>query len=238
MDMRGYISEIKLKLTGGILDLELEDSALEQVVNAAFREIQRYIDSTLLATIPYKPCIDLSECGVSSVSRVFRAKGYLNSDGTENAGTMVDPMYAAQWQLLGGVGGLYNMQDWTYNYGAWNTMLQVRNTTSTDLIFRFDRHTCKLYINVAYDKPQYITIEYVPRYNDVSQIASDFWIDKLMRLSIAIAKETIGRVRNRFTQSNALWQQDGQAILEEGIAEQAAIREELTANSQLVFPID
>lgn len=59
-----------------------------------------------------------------------------------------------------------------------------------------------------------------------------------MRLSIAIAKETIGRVRNRFTQSNALWQQDGQAILEEGIAEQAAIREELTANSQLVFPID
>lgn len=53
-------------------------------------------------------------------------------------------------------------------------MLQVRNTTSTDLIFRFDRHTCKLYVNVAYDKPQYITIEYVPRYNDVSQIASDF----------------------------------------------------------------
>ena len=96
MDMQGYISEIKLKLTGGILDLELEDSVLEQIVNAAFREIQRYIDSTLLATIPYKPCIDLSECGVSSVSRVFRAKGYLNSDGTENAGTMVDPMYAAQ----------------------------------------------------------------------------------------------------------------------------------------------
>ena len=73
MDMQGYISEIKLKLTGGILDLELEDSVLEQIVNAAFREIQRYIDSTLLATIPYKPCIDLSECGVSSVSRVFRA---------------------------------------------------------------------------------------------------------------------------------------------------------------------
>lgn len=238
MDMQGYISEIKLKLTGGVLELEIDDSTLEQVVNSAFREIQRYIDTTLLATIPYKPCIDLSECGVSSVSRVFRAKGYLSSDGIENASTMVDPMYAAQWQLLGGVGGLYNVQNWAMNYASWNSMLQIRNTASTDLIFRYERHTSKLYINAAFDKPQYITIEYVPRYDDVSQIASDFWIDKLMRLSVALTKTILGKIRSRFTQSNALWQGDGESMTAEGNEELAAIREELVANSQVVYPLD
>lgn len=237
MDMNAYISEIKLKLTGAVLDLEIEDSTLEQIVNSAFREIQRYIDSTRLATIPYKSCIDLSNCGVSSVSRVFRSKSYYSNDGTQD-GTMIDPMYATQWQLLGGVGGIYNVPDWTMNYAAWNTLLQIRNSASTDLQFRFDRNTNYLYINTSGDIPSYITIEYVPRYNDVSEIVSDYWIDRLMRLSLAIAKQVIGRVRTRYTQSNALWTQDGERILEEGNAEYNQIIEELTNATQLVYPID
>ena len=53
-------------------------------------------------------------------------------------------------------------------------MLQIRNTMSTDLSFRFDRHTNLLYINTNGDKPDYITIEYVPRYDSVDEIASDY----------------------------------------------------------------
>lgn len=83
-------------------------------------------------------------------------------------------------------------------------MLQLRNTTSTDLIFRYDRHSNYLYVNVAYDKPEYITIEYVPRYDDASQIVSDYWIDMLIKLAVALTKVTLGRIRSRFTQSNAL----------------------------------
>ena len=94
MDMQSYIDEIKLKLGGGVLDLELDDSSLQKVVNAAFREIQRYIDSTRLATLPYKPCIDLSEFPVSSVSRVFRSQGF-SGDSNGNS-LMQDPVYMAQ----------------------------------------------------------------------------------------------------------------------------------------------
>lgn len=75
---------------------------------------------------------------------------------------------------------------------------------STDLAFRFDKHTNRLYINIAYNKPNYITIEYVPRYNDVSQIVSDYWIDMLIRLAVALTKVTVGTIRRRYTQSNAL----------------------------------
>ncbi len=98
MDLSSYKDEILLKLGGGVLDLEIDDSTLEKIINAAFREIQRYIDTTRLATIPYKSCIDLSTCGVSSVVRVFRSQGTLSASTSadSNSSLMMDPMYAAQ----------------------------------------------------------------------------------------------------------------------------------------------
>lgn len=151
---------------------------------------------------------------------------------------MADPIYMAQWQVLSGNGANYNTDQWTYNYAAWNTMLQMRNTMSTDLSFRFDRAEQKLYINCAFDIPEKITVEYIPRFNDVGEITSDYWIDVLVRLSTALTKCIVGRIRTRFTQNNAQWSQDGERILEEGNTEAAAIRDELKKNNQLVLGID
>ena len=54
----------------------------------------------------------------------------------------------------------------------------------------------------------------------------------------ALAKITLGRIRTRYTQSDALWTQDGAAILEEGTQELNDIRERLQKSTQLVYPID
>ena len=237
MDLQGYISEIKLELTGGVLQLELSDDVLAQLVNAALREVQRYIDSTRIITIPYSSCIDLSEYKVSSVSRVFRAEGYVIANSDVNSAAYTDPMYLAMWQMMSGNGNLYGLDDWAYNYSAWNTALQVRNTLSTDLIFRFDKSTNKLYINTAFDVPDKITIEYVPYYTDVSEVTSDFWVDIIMRLSIALAKVTIGRIRTKFSQTNALWSLDAN-ILTEGQEELTNLRELMRTSTQLTYGID
>lgn len=239
MDLQAYKDEISFKLTGGILECELDDKALDQVLKAALREVQRYIDTTVIKTIPYSNCIDLSEYNVSSVSRVYRAKGFMANDSDENNGTSpADPMYASQWQLLSGTGNMYNFNDYVYNYAAYNTLQQIRNTTSTDLAFRYDKSSNKLYINIATSKPSNITIEYVPIFNDVSEIKSDYWIDIIVRLATAIAKVTLGRIRSRYTQNNALWIQDGPTMLEEGNQELTDIREKLQASTQLCYPID
>ena len=238
MELSAYKDEILFKLTGGVLECELDDKALTQVLNAALREVQRYIDTTVIKTIPYEACIDLSEYNVSSVSRVYRAKGFVANDSDENRLSPADPMYASQWQLLSGTGNMYNFNDYVYNYAAYNTLQQIRNTTSTDLAFRYDKPSNKLYINMATNKPKDITIEYIPRFNDVSEITSDYWIDIIIRLATAVAKVTLGRIRTRFTQSNALWTQDGEKMLEEGNQELADIREKLQASTQLCYPID
>lgn len=237
MDRKAYRDEIAFRLTGGVLELELDDSALDKVIDAAFRELQRYIDTSKFITLPYKSCIDLKDCGVSAVTAVYRCEGFASS---EEAGgdSALDPMYAMQWQLLSGVGNIFNMTDYVYNYAAWNTTLQIRNTTSTDLAFIYDSEKEKLYINTTSNMPNYITVEFVPRYKDVSEIVSDYWIDMVMRLSVALAKVTLGRIRSRYTQSGALWGQDGERLLEEGNSELSDLRDKLYTNSTLAYPID
>ena len=238
MDMQQLKDEVTLKLTGDIVDLELSDSAITKLCNSALRELQRYYDGTRLITIPYTSCIDMKPYKANSVARIYRAQGYMNADSNTNASAVVDPMQASQWQLLYGMGNVNRMQDYAYNYASWNTLLQIRNTTSTDLAFRYDKYDEKLYINISSNQPNSITIEYVPQLQDVSEIVSDFWNDILVRLTVALTKITVGRVRSKFKQSNALWVLDGDTLLEESNAELNALREELKASTQLCYPID
>lgn len=102
MNKSAFRDEIKLRLTGGLLELEVDDSVLDKVIDAALREIQRYICMTKIITVPYSKCIDLSSVKdsdgnnlkVSSIVRIYRTSGYLDTSCDEYG--VVDPMYVAQ----------------------------------------------------------------------------------------------------------------------------------------------
>lgn len=237
MDMKAIKDEIQLKLTGDVLEMELSDASLTKIVNSSLREIQRYIDTVAIVTIPYSRCIDLSEHNISSVIGVRRSEGFM-VDTEETNGAVMDPMYASQWQILSGLGNVRNLANYAYNYASWNTILQIKNTTSTDLAFQYDKLSNKLYVNVSSNLPETITVIYIPRFDDVSQITSDFWIDILIRHAVAQTKIVVGRVRTKFKQSNALWVLDGDTLLQEGTTELTALREELKSSTQLVYGID
>jgi len=237
MKISAYRDEIKTQLTGGVLELELNNATLDKLINSAFREVQRYINTVKIMTIPFARCIALKDSCVSAVTGVYRAQGYYSNNGGTSP-LVTDPMYMMQWQILSGNGTFYNLNDWVYNYAAWNSVLQIRNSMSTDLAYFYDKSEEKLYINIASDFPDLITIEYVPRYNSVEDITSDYWIDIIMKLSVALAKVALGRVRSKYTQSNALWTLDGPQLLEEGNTELRELREILRTQSNLSFPID
>lgn len=233
MKMQSYVDEIKLKITGGVLDLEIEDSVIQQIITSAMRELQRYICSTKIVTLPYTKCINMKDYKVNAITRVYRANGI---DSITNGTT--DPMSISMWQIYGGTSGLYNMQDAVYNYAAYNTMQQISNTLSTDLSWYYEDAENNLYINTTLDSGTSVTVEYVPRYDNVEEITSDYWVDFLMRLSTALTKVAVGRIRSRFTQSNALWTQDGETLLAEGQQELAEIRAYLQKNTQLIYAVD
>lgn len=237
MKMQAYIDEIKMELTGGVLDLEIDDTLLQKVVNASLREVQRYICSTKVITIPYEKCIDLTKYKVNSVTNVFRATGIGVGDSNNQQESTVDPVQVGLWQLTSNYGNLYNFNDYLSRFGAWSTIEQIQNTLSTDLAYYYQDAEHKLYINTTLSAGSYITIEYVPRYDNVEDVTSDFWIDVIMRMAKAKSKIIIGTIRKKYTQSNALWQLDTD-ILTRGEEEYTNLQNYLQSNSQLFFPMD
>jgi len=242
MTTQDIIEEIKLELTGYLLDMEIDDTTIESVIKKCLRELERYFDETTMVTVPFASCIDLKDSKLDLKENVSSIVGIYRTDvpGDNNGGinVMSDPMWAQQWMLFSNGGTMYNLNDYILNYASWNTLLQIKNTMSTDLAFKEDRHNNKLYINHYLDTPSKITIEYVPKLTSIEAIQSDYWIDILIKMSTAMTKIVLGRIRTRFTQSNALWAQDGEKLLEEGNSDLKELRETLRINSNMVYPID
>lgn len=240
MKLEDVLDEIKLELTGCVLDMEITDETLVSVVKKSLRELERFWDETTMITVPFASCIDLSgeffKEHVSSIVKVYRTEGLGDSGG--NISVMNDPIQMAQFAIFSNGGTMYNLNDYVMNYASWMTMGQIKNTMSTDMAFKEDRHNKKLYINRAMSSPSLVTIEYIPKLRSVEDIKSDYWIDILIKYCVALTKVVLGRIRTRFNQSNALWTQDGDKILEEGNTELKELREILRVNSNMTYLID
>ena len=83
-----------------------------------------------------------------------------------------------------------------------------------------------------------ITIQYIPDYKDVEEITEVFWMDIILRLATAYAKQAIGRIRSKYTLNSSAYSLDGEAMLQEANTEIQEIRTFLETNDDLVFPID
>ena len=238
MTLTDYVEAIKLELSGGILELEISDEIIGKLVLQSLKEVQRYIDETKLVQVPFSSCIDLTDFKHSSITAIYRADA-VGDEGKGNGGiSSVDPAYAQVWLAYSNGSTMYNLNNYLMNYMTYNTLLQIRNTSSTDLAFKEDKHDNKLYINTSAGIPASIVIEYVPLFETVDDIKSDYWIDILQRLSLALTKRALGRIRSTFKQSNALWTLDGDQLLEEGNRELSELREILRNNSTLFYPVD
>lgn len=231
-----YINDIKLELTGGVLNLEISDDTIGMCVKKEFHEIQRYLDETRIIQVPFSRCIDLSGFKYKNIVAVYRTSAV--GDVPSDSSSFTDPMYAQIWMTFGNGVNMYNLNEYLLNYMSYNTLLQTRNTISTDLAFKEDRDKKKLYINVSTGIPDQIAIEYIPIYEDVSEIQSSYWEDMLLRLSTAYVKVVLGNIRTRFTQVNSLWSQDGDNMRTEGNNELAALRETLRSNASMIYIVD
>lgn len=240
MKMEDVINEVKLELSGGLLDLEIEDATLKRIVQKALRELQRYWDETSRITVPYAQCIDFKGTPLAeacSIVKCYRTVGIGDTDSSDQR--LLDPAYLQMWTIFSNGNLQYSLQDYIMNYASWSTLGQIRNTRSTDMAFKVDTHNLKLYINgYSMGAGDRVTIEYIPKLNHVEDIKSDYWIDILIRLCVDYAKIALGRIRTRYTQSNSLWTQDGQTRLDEGNSDLKDLRELLRTNSSIVYPID
>lgn len=228
MTREEYVDDIKTSLGFPIVDVEVE-SILGKIVDKAFREVRRYVTETHFVTIPYSSKgIDVSKYKIDSIIQIFR---------TSNPARTVDftDIYTLSTVNTGNSSSVnLLLSDYLYR----TQMTQIKNTISTDLDFTYDKDNQKLYINAVYPRPTHVTLAYNPVFLDVSDIKEPYWENYIQRLSLAFAKETLGRVRGKYDLSSSLYKLDGDQLVSEGISERDAVRQELVENSDLAFPID
>lgn len=228
MTREEYVEDIKISLGAPIVEVEIEE-LLGKIVDKAFREVRRYITETRFMTIPYSSQgIDVSGYHIDTVEYVLRTNNPARTTDFTDIYTLstVNTGNATSVNLL--------LSDYLYR----TQMTQIKNTISTDLDFTFDKSAQKLYINTVYPIPATVTLVYIPEFKDVSDVKENYWITYIQRLSLAFAKETLGRVRGKYNLSSSLYKLDGDQLISEGISERDAVRQELNENSDIVFPID
>lgn len=223
-----YIEDIKISLGYPIVEVEI-DETLGKLVDKAFREIRRYIVDTRFVTIPYSSSgIDVRKYKIDSIIQIFRTSNPARTVDFTDIYTLstVNTGNASPVNLL--------LSDYLYR----TQMTQIKNTISTDLDFTYDKEDQKLYVNAVYPVPETITLAYNPCLEDVSEIKEPYWENYIQRLSLAFAKETLGRVRGKYDLSSSLYKLDGSQLISEGISERDTVRQELNENSDIVLPID
>lgn len=232
MESSDYIDSVKLQLTGGILESEIDDDTYEKILDMSLKEINKYYNATELISLPASSCIDLKgHPEIATVVNVYRQNPTIQGENYNS-----DPVSMSM--LQNGIGTMYFRKQAIYGILAYNTAQRMSNTLSTDLIFKEDKKARKLYINIPQGDSGNFTIEYIPRLMDASDIVSTHWEDMLMRLFLAHCKIALGRIRTRFTQSGAVWTGDGETILNEGTSELEAIREALRKANDFMSPVD
>ena len=233
-----YIDYLKRQVTGGRIKCEIPDQNIGELLDDCLDDLQRFISQTKLVTVPYSRCIDLKDFDHNAIIHVYRTEGYTGDTTSGVTTSDTDPLYAQTWTAFTTGGSMYNLQNYLLNYASYSTLLQVRNTLTTDLDFKEDKIHDKLYITSDYGSPARITIEYIPIFRSVEELTSNYWINIFKTYSLAKFKIVLGRIRTRYKQNNIQWDNDGEKLLAEGLAELDKINERLTINDNLFEPLD
>ena len=225
MKMEEIVDQVSF-LLGIPANNNVEDLQIEKAVDIAFRELKRYIRTPVEKTVSYATRIDLVANGIKTkkVTNVQAAYPRIGlTMNTIDSGNVFQ--VAAAVNVYSAVGNTSSINiDPIMSEAA---MAQVRNTLATDFQWRYDKLNQVVYVAHRDPKPASVTIQYVPDYEDVSEIVGETWIDYLVRLSTANMKLALGRSRSKYTIEGSNVRLDGETLLSEANEELRTIREEL-----------
>jgi hypothetical protein len=108
--------------------------------------------------------------------------------------------------------------------------MQIKNTLSTDMQPVFDKKNNCLYVTAQSPFPSHITITYQPWYETIDEVDDPLWDNLIRRVAVGILRENIGLARSKYAIANSPVQNNGEKMVDLGLAEQAEVRAELKAS--------
>ena len=225
MTMDEMVSDISF-LLGIPANENVEGLSIQHAVLIAFREVKRYLRTSVEKTVPYATRIDLVETGIHTlnVQNVFAAYPRIGMTlNTISSGNVFQ--IAASVNINSAIGNTstINIDPIITEMG----MAQVRNTLSTDFQWEYDVDNQVVYCAHRDPRPVAVTIRYVPDYQDVSEIKNPTYVDYILRMATAYMKLSQGRSRSKYKIADSNVELDGDILLQEANSELETIREEL-----------
>lgn len=225
MTMAEIVDQVSFML-GLPANENLEELQPEKAVKIAFQELKRYIRTPVEKTVPFSTRIDLVAQGIKTVNILDVKPAYprigLTMSSIDSGNVF---QVAASVNVYSAIGNTSSINiDPIMTEMA---MAQVRNTLTTDFQWDFDSGNQVVYCTHRDPRPAAVTIQYVPDYQDVSELKSNTWINYLIRMSEANMKIALGRARSKYKIEGSNVSLDGDVLLQEAHTELEAIRTEL-----------
>jgi hypothetical protein len=234
-----YADYICKLLGGSVVDIELEDD-IEDFIDLALLKVKPYIGSTKLITLPASDKIDLSDKKIYAVINVYRGTPIQTTNittATKGSGQS-DDAYLFNPGLFNYANNLLGITS-TDSVAITILTNQVINQASgrpSDLEFVYDDDI--LYVELANAGCSEITVEYIPDYDDVSEITEPFWINYILNIAVAYTKIALGRARGKYKLSNLPYEMDSDTLLSEGNQELENLTTKLEDLNDINYIID
>ena len=234
MTMAEIVDQVSFML-GLPANENLEELQPEKAVKIAFQELKRYIRTPVEKTVAFSTRIDLVAEGIKTVNVLDVKPAYprigLTMSSIDSGNVF---QVAASVNVYSAIGNTSSINiDPIMTEMA---MAQVRNTLTTDFQWDFDVANQIIYCTHRDPRPAAVTVQYVPDYQDVSEIKNNTWINYLIRMSEANMKIALGRARSKYKIEGSNVSLDGDILLQEAHTELDAIRTELeTKKNKLVI---
>lgn len=225
MKMAEIVDEVSF-LLGLPANENVEGISIERAVLIAFRELKRYIKNPVEKTVPFATRLDLEALGIvtKKVLNVSTAKPRIGlTMSSIDSGNVFQVAAAVNTYSAIGQTSSINIDPIMTEMA----MAQVRNALSTDFQWKYDTDNNVIYCTHRDPRPAFVTVRYVPDYQDVSEINNNTWIDYLVRMSVANMKLALGRTRSKYRVEGSNVSLDGDTLLAEANAELEQIREQL-----------
>lgn len=219
-----YLDYIRHGLGAPVIKLEVEQFLTELLLQA-FEEMKHYITDKCALSLPFQNQINMSQYKVASVEDVWRGQNNVSPVTYSGLG---------YYKMIPGQGMSGMVSDYA-------NALRIRSnlaTISTDMDFFYEKPTQRLYVYANQSPPSTITIIYQPEYETPEDIWEPYWQDQLKQMALSWARISIGEIRSKYTRSGALWNINGESILQRGLADLATQRQYLRANRNLSASLD
>lgn len=212
MNQPEMVQQIKSELGGSKVNIEVEDSDIEDFIDRALDKISSYINDTRYITKMANDVIDLSGENVEDIVRI-----YPNRQVTSNR-EQLDLFRARDYS---------NISDrMTMPY----KVSQIEDYINRS--FKFDHETGELYID---DYRGEITIEVISSPSTVSDLEDKKDKQWVFDYAKSLTKMALGRIRGKFRVNGSPYETDGDTLVQEGKSDKERLEQRLEDKGEGFF---